>query len=115
MGPAFDSNYSKVQVLWHLGNFFKHHEEWPASVWSSPSSQQELTIRVLSAAGLESKAKAGLRTGARSLGNTEYWQLNSFVKIVREWANGIRMEAYRAVEGRKAPTANSAAGPATPV
>ena len=29
LGPNFDTTYSKIEILWSLGNYFKHRDEWP--------------------------------------------------------------------------------------
>jgi hypothetical protein len=38
MGDRFNSEFSKVEVLWPLGNYFKHRDEWELSEF--PSNQE---------------------------------------------------------------------------
>jgi hypothetical protein len=104
LGPKFDANYSKVEVLWQLGNFFKHREEWTQRTWDHPKAKMDVvTISVLKAAGLNSPELHGMRDGSAALGNTEHWQLRIFHDIAREWARDVRVNTYGAL-GRQAPT-----------
>lgn len=65
-GPRFDSNYSKVEVLWGLANYFKHRDEWSRNTWTNPPNKMtERTVKAITPAGLECGSSGNLRTGAK--------------------------------------------------
>ena len=90
LGEAFDSGRSKIEVLWALGNYFKHREEWSLSTWSNPTGVAQHTIPVITAAGLTPGSTGNLRTGAKALGNADYSDMTVFETIIRAWSNGVR-------------------------
>jgi hypothetical protein len=69
LGPRFDARWSKIEVLWALANYFKHHDEWPPRTWTNPRGLARFTVPVISAAGLQESSSGNLRTGAEALGN----------------------------------------------
>ena len=99
LGEPFDcSNYSKLQVLWELGNYFKHGDEWNL-VWDGMNSDWDIikkknkrTITAIKAAGLSPMADRGgnLFMGAKALGNTEYSNMTVFTKIIADWSECVR-------------------------
>jgi len=75
VGPQFDKKLSKVEVLWQLGNYFKHRDEWGTSTWKGGS---KWTLQAINAAGLRPGSSGNLRQGAQALGNTEYTNVATF-------------------------------------
>lgn len=99
MGPRFDADFSKVEVLWALGNYFKHGDEWKLSEWVTPTGPRAITIPVLKAAGLQASSTGNLRTGAEALGNRAYADMAVFQRIVDEWAAEVATAARSATAG----------------
>lgn len=101
LGEPFDCNYSKIEVLWQLGNYFKHREEWDlvktdeGRDWN-PSGNTKRTITVIKAAGLSLGSTGNLRTGADALGNNEYSNMMAFTKIISDWSEYVRESAWAA-------------------
>jgi hypothetical protein len=90
-GPRFDGNYSQVEVLWNLANYFKHRDEWSRDTWTNPPHKMtEHTVKVITAVGLESGSTGNLRTGAEALGNTAYGDVTVFQEIIRLWGTDVR-------------------------
>jgi len=85
--PQFDKNLSKVEVLWQLGNYFKHREEWERSTWKGGS---KWTVQAIKAAGLRPGSSGNLRQGAHALGNTAYTNVAVFQEIIRSWSENVR-------------------------
>jgi hypothetical protein len=102
LGDKFDASYSKVEVLWQLGNCFKHREEWGRETWTNPPPKQRQTIAVLQAAGLQSSSTGCLRKGYEALGGSDYAKLETLFGIVHEWSNVARDSTYNAL-GRGLP------------
>jgi hypothetical protein len=96
IGPRFDAQYSKVEVLWALANYFKHRDEWSSNSWTSPQGRERHTISAISAAGLGPGSNGNLRTGAEALGNPGYADMTVFQTIIREWADQVRTALQQA-------------------
>ncbi len=87
LGPKFEGKFSKVEVLWHLGNYFKHRDEWDPATWHGAN---EFTLGAIKAAGLEPGCSGNLRQGAKALGNTEYSDMDVFQEAIRSWGAEVR-------------------------
>jgi hypothetical protein len=91
LGPRFDSNHSKIEVLWELANYFKHRDEWSRETWTKPPTKlTEHTVRAITAVGLECGSTGNLRTGAKALGNAAYSDVMVFQESIRAWAAEVR-------------------------
>lgn len=89
LGPQ-QNGYSRVQLLWALGNYFKHRDEWTKEDWETPRPKNRATITTISAFGLDRFGESGnLRRGAEALGNTEFSDMSVFQQIVEEWTKLI--------------------------
>lgn len=97
IGPRFDAQYSKVEILWALANYFKHHDEWSSRSWTSKQGPERHTIPVILAAGLQPGSNGNLRTGAKALGNPDYADMAAFQTAIREWADQVRVAFQQAV------------------
>lgn len=104
LGEPFDCKYSKLQVLWELGNYFKHRDEWN-SVWDEMNldwkkiEKNKHTIPVIKAAGLSPMATGNLLTGAEALGNNEYSNMMAFVKIISDWSEAVCKRFWAELNG----------------
>lgn len=87
LGQKFDGKISNVEVLWHLGNYFKHRDEWASTTWDGAN---RFTLCVIRSVGLEPSSSGNLRQGARALGNREFADTGVFQKIVRAWGDDVR-------------------------
>jgi hypothetical protein len=87
LGPKFDGTFSKVEVLWHLGNYFKHRDEWDPVTWNGAN---RFTLDAIKAAGLKPGSSGNLRQGAEALGNTEYSDMDVFQEGIRSWGVDVR-------------------------
>jgi len=98
MGPRFDAQWSKIELLWALANYFKHRDEWSPNSWTNPQGLEQHTVPVILAAGLKSSSTGNLRSGAAALGNPNYEDVSVFQSLIREWADEVR-EAIRQTAG----------------
>jgi hypothetical protein len=92
IGPRFDSQSSKVELLWALANYFKHRDEWSSASWTNPQGPERHTVPVILSAGLESGSNGNLRSGAKALGSRDYAGISVLQMVVREWADQVREE-----------------------
>jgi hypothetical protein len=89
LGPQFDKKFSKVEILWQLGNYFKHRDEWDPTSWKGGSSW---TLAAINAAGLRPGCSGNLRQGAEALGNAKYADVTLFQQIIRSWSDDVRKQ-----------------------
>jgi hypothetical protein len=99
LGPRFDTDYSKVEILWALANYFKHRDEWGRSMWSNPAKREKSTVETIKAAGLTPGSSGNLRDGAKALGNVSFADVWMFYGIVRDWSEKVS-EHIRIQNGR---------------
>jgi hypothetical protein len=90
LGPRSSANYSQVEVLWELANYFKHRDQWFPNTWRNPPKVSEQTVAVITAAGLSHGSGCNLRTGAEALGNSAYTDVMKFQEIIRSWSTDVR-------------------------
>jgi hypothetical protein len=98
MGPRFDAQWSKIELLWALANYFKHRDEWSSLSWTNPQGLERHTVPVILAAGLKPGSTGNLRAGVAALGNQDYENVSVFQTVIREWADQVR-EAIRLTAG----------------
>jgi hypothetical protein len=94
-GPRFNGQFSQIELLWALANYFKHRDEWPSDVWSNPQGLARHTVAVLLPAGLQPCSNGNLRTGAEALGMPEYADTTVLENTIRKWADEVREEIWR--------------------
>ena len=87
LGPKFDEKFSKVEVLWHLGNYFKHRDAWDPVTWDGANG---FTKDAITAAGLKPGTSGNLRKGAEALGSTEYSDMDLCQEAIRSWGADVR-------------------------
>jgi hypothetical protein len=77
-------SYSKIEVIWELGNYFKHRDEWESD-WSRLRGRQQKTAKIIQHIGLASGCTGNLRRGAEVLGNRAYVDLHVLADVVDKW------------------------------
>jgi hypothetical protein len=90
LDPQFDGEFSKIELLWALANYYKHQDEWTRDTWDDPKPHQKRTVLVIKAAGLSFGSSGNLRTGAEALGNASYNDTGVFSQIIRVWSTNVR-------------------------
>jgi hypothetical protein len=90
---------SKIELLWQLGNYFKHHDEWSYRRVASRKSiglawkvdnKNKYTVQAIKAVGLKAHDSGNLRQGAKALGNTKYSDMDVFQEAIRSWVADVR-------------------------
>jgi hypothetical protein len=90
LGPRFNEEYSMIEVLWELGNYFKHRDQWSRNTWTKPCKREKRTVKVIKAAGLRYGCTGNLRKGAEALGNLSYANVPTFRQLVGDWSEQVR-------------------------
>jgi hypothetical protein len=90
---------SKIEILWQLGNYFKHHDEWSyrrmafrksiGLAWKADNKNKH-TVQVIKAVGLKALNSGNLRQGAKVLGNAKYSDVDVFQEAIHSWEADVR-------------------------
>lgn len=91
---------SKVEMIWALANYFKHHEEWPSNDWTKLDKQSRQTADVIQQAGLTPNSTGNLRAAAAHLGNADFIRLEVFGDIVDAWAKKVLASAEQELKAQ---------------
>jgi hypothetical protein len=87
------TEYSKVELICELANYFKHSDEWAEDQWDRPADKgRGYTVKVLLACGLENNGKV-LEQGARVLGVRRGQWLAELDSIFSEWSHRVAQAA----------------------
>lgn len=80
---------SKIELIWHLGNYFKHSDEWGTRNWSTLKGPAKKAALGIKSAGLDGWSSGILQSGAELLGNNGYDRVVVFADIIDEWAGAV--------------------------
>lgn len=100
LGPRFNPEYSKNEVLWALANYFKHRDEWSKDTWDKPPKRSKQTVDIIKSVGLAWGSSENLRAGAAALGNKQYCEMTVFNRIVQRWSAHVREHVSKLGEGQ---------------
>lgn len=88
--------FSTVDAIWQLANFFKHREEMSDSDWTTPAKHQKAMVDVIAALGLKSSTTGNFRTGAQAILNGDtYSKTQLFGDAIDEWSKKVVTEVRR--------------------
>jgi hypothetical protein len=87
------TNYTRVQVIDALANYFKHRDEWTGE-WAALTGRAGQTISIIRAAGATQGNTGNLRTAAQALGVSDYGNLEILHNTIQEWCDNV-WNAYR--------------------
>lgn len=93
--------HSKVDIIWHLANYFKHADEWPRD-WKikrkNPRTIErvEYTISAITVAGLSPQKSYvdNIEQGANFFGTDGGANLLALSSVVNDWSNSIIESHY---------------------
>jgi len=80
--------YTKVQLIDSFANYFKHRDEWNYN-WDKATGKSTHTIKIIKSVGLKSGSSGNLRTAAKSLGNSEFKNIEIFYDIIYNWCKNL--------------------------
>ena len=107
-GPYRGTRCSKVQLIWDVGNYYKHRDEWKTAVWKNdPANEKQFaqprkTRRAAELVGITKGATGNLRTAFEFFGVHPYSNCGLLAEEVQAWAKDVlqlartRMETERA-------------------
>ncbi|HEY2484799.1 MAG TPA: hypothetical protein VGI36_06600, partial [Candidatus Binataceae bacterium] len=83
-GDYKDTGYSLVELVWHLGNFYKHRDQWSKETWDKPDNRTEKTIRAIAKVGIGQHEK--LRDAMIFFGLDASSRCGDLAEQVQNWA-----------------------------
>ena len=93
------SQFTQIEVIWDVANYYKHKDEWQGKSWrhiersqSRVDKQRAKTIQVLRAIGCEEHCTGNFRRAAEALGMANY-ELGQLAEILEAWHAKLR-EVY---------------------
>ena len=102
-----------VEVIYAVGNFWKHSDEWTTCEvprdnritrgWEL-AGRQKPTVAVVSAIGLAPGSSGNLRSAAESIGIEKYDDLRPMRRALTEWAKNVYQEASEGLQKLTNPT-----------
>lgn len=82
------SEFTKVQLIDALANYFKHQDEWKGA-WEKLKGKQKDTASILQSAGVKQFSTGQFRDGARTLGNETYSNFAPVLSVLKDWGDNV--------------------------
>jgi hypothetical protein len=83
------SDYTEVETVDALANYFKHRDEWPRDWNKLKKPNEKRTARIVLSAGGDMGSTGNLSVGAEALGIDERYSLRRLSNIMMRWRIGI--------------------------
>jgi hypothetical protein len=105
-GPYRNSGSSLIALIWAVGNYYKHRDEWSAMVWKEPAPgekepgslhQSRATRRMVQKAGIVRSSTGNMRAAYEFFGIDPYSNCERLADEVQAWAKAVYDEARRII------------------
>jgi len=102
LGDKYGSTGSTlVELIWDIGNYFKHRDEWPPEVWDEEAKGEKRSIKnarttrkSVERVGIVWNSTAGnMRTAYEFLGVMPYSRCGKLAEAVQRWAGYVQNHA----------------------
>jgi hypothetical protein len=113
-GPYKGTGDSLVQLIWDVGNYYKHRDEWGAAVWKPAPigsrdglRQARATRASVERIGITRGSTGNLRTAYEFFGIDPYSKCEELAEEVQSWAKEVLAFARSkvdAIASRRTPT-----------
>lgn len=104
LGNYRSSTTSLVNLIWDIGNYFKHNDEWPPDVWEEPAPgekdrlrRERETRRNVQAAGIVQSSTGNMRKTYEFFGIEPYSTCGDLADEVQHWADAVYEHARQAI------------------
>ena len=89
LGTHDNKPHSLIKLIWELANYYKHRDEWSASVWHAEKGKGVSTRKVVETVGVMTASTGNLRTALENLGISRYSECTQLATHVQRWAEKI--------------------------
>ncbi len=104
-GGAYNGTpHSLVELVWAVGNYFKHRDEWSSDVWTPPATitkglkQSIATRTVVQSVGVVESSTGNMRTALEFFGVDPYSSCGKLAQDVQAWADTLLDDARAAAK-----------------
>lgn len=106
-GPFKGNRSSLVEVVWAVGNYYKHRDEWSPDVWRNKKvnekeenwlRQARATRREVEGIGIVQFSTGNMRTAYEYFGVDPYSKCERLAQKVHAWSRRVYKEALRQVK-----------------
>ena len=103
-GKYRKSGHSRIELIWAIGNYYKHRDEWDAEVWENrppgaqgrdPLGQSRRTRQIVEKAGIVRLSTGNMREAYEFLGIRQYSKCEKLAEKVQEWAKKVYQRAEK--------------------
>ncbi|MGJ5044151.1 hypothetical protein [Bradyrhizobium sp. HKCCYLRH1062] len=103
-GKYRKSGHSRIELIWAIGNYYKHRDEWDAEVWKSrpaiaqghdPHRQSRRTRQTVEKAGIVQLSTGNMRRAYEFLGIKQYSKCEKLAEKVQAWAKEVYEHAKK--------------------
>jgi hypothetical protein len=105
MGGTYrKTGHSRIELIWAVGNYYKHRDEWDAEVWDNhptaaqgadPHRQSRATRRTVEKVGVTQSSTGNMRKAYEFFGITPYSKCEKLAEKVQAWAEEIYQRAKK--------------------
>jgi hypothetical protein len=98
-GDYKGTGHSLVELVWAIGNYFKHRDEWSPEVWNPPTpvpnrlKQSIATRMMVQHVKIVESSTGNMRMALEFLGVDPYSQCAKLAQDVQTWADAVRGKA----------------------
>ncbi len=98
-GDYKGTGYSLPELVWAVGNYFKHRDEWPHGVWSPPTPtpaalRQSIATRMkVQSVGVVESSTGNMRIALVFFGVNPYSRCGALARDVQSWADAVLQKA----------------------
>lgn len=104
---------SQIELIWDIGNYYKHRDEWPAAVWRGSKDgklkQSRKTRKSVQRVGITSGSTGNMRTAYDFFEIDPYSDCGRLAEQVQDWAKQVYDLAQTQLKA-KLPPATAARG-----
>jgi hypothetical protein len=98
-GDYKSTGLSLVELIWAVGNYFKHRDEWSHDVWTSQGNGMDVkTRKLVQAVGVVESSTGNMRAALEFFGVDPYSSCGKLAQDVQNWADAILRNADAAVQ-----------------
>ena len=96
---------SLIELIWDMGNYYKHRDEWPAAVWRNPRKrdrhgQSRKTRKSVQRLGIKMSSTGNMRAAYEFFGIDPYSDCEKLARQVQAWAEQLYELAQKQLKAK---------------
>ena len=96
-GATFNgTTHTQVELVWAIGNYYKHRDEWAPNVWTPHGNRQSVATRtIVEKVGVQQSSTGNMRKAIEFFGVNPYSNCVNVAKDVQSWAESVDQHGTR--------------------